>query len=149
VPIVADGKFLSSYGAATYQWYLNDTPILNATTDTLLVKEPGAYSLYVTDSNGCATFSEPVNLISTGINQLAEDQVLLYPNPNSTGSWKLAVNDELVGKVLSVYDVQGQLVYQTMIQTAKSEIVLGVPSGVYWLKIYSANGDVVRKMVKL
>ena len=148
VSIIAEGDLLTSYGAVTYQWYFNGSPIPGATTDTLHVSQAGEYSLEVTDSYGCFTLSNPVNMVSTGIGQLAQEGLLLYPNP-STGTWQLEVDNDLVGSAFSVYDMQGQIVYQSEIRNVRSEITLNAASGVYWLQISSTHGNMVRKMVKL
>lgn len=90
-------------------------------------------------------------LVVTGIEELTEDaSVLLYPNPSSVASVQLAVGSELIGSRLEVYDDEGRLVFQSAIRNPKSQItVAGLPSGVYFLRISSANVSIVRKLVKI
>jgi len=63
------------------QWYLNDNPISGATDQTYIVNENGNYFTVVT-IDGCSSL--PSNLITinnVGINDYANDEILIYPNP--------------------------------------------------------------------
>ncbi|MFM7496559.1 MAG: cohesin domain-containing protein, partial [Bacteroidota bacterium] len=47
---------------ASYQWNLNGTPIAGATTATFAATATGAYTLSVTDANGCTAISNSVSV---------------------------------------------------------------------------------------
>lgn len=51
----------------TYQWYNNNNPISLGTNSTLSINQSGGYTLGITNSNGCTSFS---NLISITVNPL-------------------------------------------------------------------------------
>lgn len=148
IPIIENGNVLTSWGAVTYQWYLDGQPLLNETSDTCIARESGAYTVAETDSFGCNALSAPVNMTISGIDEVADERVLLYPNP-SAGNWQLAVTDELIGSTLLVYDEEGRLILQSEIRNLKSEIQLNVARGVYWLTINSGQEIIVRKLVRL
>lgn len=158
VSIIQQGDTLSSYGAVDYQWYYNNNLIQNATRPLYIANQPGSYTLQITDTNGCTETSQPVEVVATGINNLEKDaSVMLYPNPCSVASLPagqvgvhLLVGNELIGSELEIYDNESRLVFQSAIRHPKSEIALtGLPSGVYYLRISSANASIVRKLVKL
>lgn len=149
VSVIIKGDTLYSYDAVTYQWLLNDSIIPGATSPMYIAKAPGLYSLYITDTSGCNEVSQEFAI--TGIDNLTEGPaVMIYPNPNSVGNWQLVVGSELIGSELDVYDDEGRLIFQSEIRNQKSEIAIsGLPNGVYFLRISSMQGRVVRKLVKL
>jgi len=151
VPVILNSNTLSSYGAVTYQWLLNGQPIDSATGAVYIVKQQGLYSLQITDSNGCTNTSSPVEVtpVYSGVRNIAEEGISLYPNPNSVGNLQLTVSNELIGANLDVYDEQGRLVFKSAIRDLKSAINLDVSSGVYYLRISNENRSIVRKLVKL
>lgn len=58
--------------AATYQWYMNGTPIPGATNDTLIITgTAGDYTLRITDANGCSSISDPYTPGSTAVMTVA------------------------------------------------------------------------------
>src|SRR5690606_31724294 len=68
-----------------YQWYTGGQPVPGATQRVYLPVAAGAYSVAVTDSNGCSNTSASVNVDHVDIwsgNILSED-VHFYPNPSS------------------------------------------------------------------
>ena len=146
VSIVVVGDTLTSFGSITYQWYLNNAPIPGATLPLYIAQQPGVYSLAVTDKNGCITLSNSFD-VTDGISELNEQRLLVFPNP-STGAWQLTADNSLIGSVAELYDEDGRLLGSYEIQTAKCEIAANVPSGIYWLRISSANFSIVRKLVK-
>lgn len=48
----------------TYQWYVDGTPVMGATLDTLTAAGPGAYTIEVTNISGCTTGSTDTIRIS-------------------------------------------------------------------------------------
>jgi len=146
VSIIVQGDTLSSFGAVSYQWYLNGQLIQGATSDLYVANIPGSYTVEVTNTYGCTSISSAV--VVTGVSDLAQEHFLLYPNP-STGTWQLEVGNELIGSKLVVYDSQGQAILQSMIREQQSEITLNVSSGLYWLRISSDNSTTIRKLLKI
>ncbi len=57
----------STSGASTYQWYLGGTAITGATTSTYTATGAGAYSVSITDANGCnSAASTPIAVTLNG-----------------------------------------------------------------------------------
>lgn len=66
---------------ANYQWFLNGSPISNATANTYTATQSGSYTLQVT-LNGCSSTSSAHQVVLSGIEDLSGDALLaVYPNP--------------------------------------------------------------------
>ena len=148
VSISVNGDTLTGYNSNSYQWLLNGVPVSGATSAIFITHSSGSYTLQVTDTNGCVTTSNPVDI--TGIaHELMENSISIYPNPTSTG-WQLSVNSELVGSNVQIFDATGRLVFLTTINKQLSTIeISGLANGVYELRITGQGYSVVRKLVKM
>jgi len=113
----------------------------------------GAYTLTVTDANGC-TASETFDVV-TGIEELASGLALaVFPNPTS-GAFTLAL-DGLTGEVLAweLRDLAGRLVDAEVLGARTGEVrvafdVTEAASGVYLLNVQSgATRSTVRVLVQ-
>ncbi|HWB64048.1 MAG TPA: T9SS type A sorting domain-containing protein [Chitinophagales bacterium] len=90
------------------------------------------------------------NAITTGIpNVGSANEVNVYPNPSTNGQWHISLGYNFIGAPLEVYDVNGRLVYKMQIATASADISMNTAPGIYILRIPSAQGNVVRKLIKL
>ena len=146
VSIVVQGDTLTSFGAVSYLWKMDGSPIEGATGQFYIAKQAGSYSVQVTDTNGCTNTSTPV--LVTGMEELVEQNVVLFPNP-SAGSWQLMVDNGLVGSELEVFDEQGQIIFKSEIRDIQCVITLNIAKGVYWLRISNQHVNVVRRLVRL
>jgi N-acetylneuraminic acid mutarotase len=141
------GDTLKVFGGSTYQWYFNDTLIPGATSNTYVATRSGYYSVVETDSNSCKGASGG-QFVTVGIDPLSADAIKVYPNP-TVGSWQLAVGNEMIGSIIEIYDDNGRLVFQSEIKNQKSKIANALSSGVYYLRIQTPNGVLVKKLVRL
>ena len=150
VSIVVQGDTLASFDASTYQWYLDDTLIPGATLPVYVAHQSGDYAVQITDTNGCITISNNIQVVVSGIQNISDnDPLYIYPNPNLDGKWQLVVDERLLGCKLEVYNSSGQIVLQSKIYDRESEIALNSASGIYYLRIYSDKSLIVRKLVWL
>jgi len=150
VSIVVNGDTLNTYGEVSYQWLYDGHFIPGATSPVFIADSTGSYSIQVTDTNHCSSISTPVSVIANGIANIQEARVEVYPNPLSSGNWQLVVGSNLVGSVVTIYNVNGQLVYRSQIREAKSEIPLQISSGMYFINILYDNKIVyTKKLVKV
>lgn len=80
----------------SYQWYLNDSEITNASNDSYLPTAVGSYTVEITDSTtGCSKVSESTVLVSTfaidpsGTNDFCQEQILTVPlGSSNTYQWQ-------------------------------------------------------------
>jgi phosphatidylserine/phosphatidylglycerophosphate/cardiolipin synthase-like enzyme len=144
------GITLTASPGASYQWLLNGTPISGAVAPVWVAVQTGQYSVQVTDSNGCINTSSQQLVSINGIENISSnDEVKIYPNPLSTGHWQLEVSSEWIGSTVEISDMAGKIVFQSVIQNQKTEILADLPSGVYITKINSNSRSYIQKLVKL
>ena len=75
---------LSCSLANYYQWFLNDTLLLNKNTQNIQIIKNGKYKVQITDSNGCFSFSDSLIVKTVGIDELDNNkEISVYPNPFS------------------------------------------------------------------
>jgi len=146
--IVNNNNILSttqSYSA--YQWNKNGIAMPNATQATYLVEANSAYSVKVSDGNGCENLSEEITITDiVGIQQLTENQnIVIYPNPVTD---LLNITSSQSGMV-ELLNIEGKtLLLKTEIQKGINMISLkGIGSGIYFLKF--TNDKNQTKMLKL
>jgi hypothetical protein len=142
------GDTFTVYENRVLQWYLNGTPIAGATGQTYIAKETGNYSVEIISADGCVANSN-VFYYSAGIAGVGPDEVNIYPNPLSAGSWQMDVSENYLGHTFVISDDNGREVYRSQIRSLHSEIPSNFASGVYFLQISSIDNIIVRKIVKL
>jgi PKD-like domain/Secretion system C-terminal sorting domain len=116
----------------SFEWYLDGNIIPGATSQSYTPTQIGDYLVVVHD-NGCSGSSAPYYIASVGINDLADSQyqISVFPNPASE---KIAVDvpEELRNSNLLIYNVTGQVIYQTILQSGKNIIdVSKFSEGIY------------------
>ena len=152
IPIITKNEsVLTSTVAESYQWYLDNQPIVGATNRTYTYTQNGQYAVEVANEHGCTAKSAEMTIDDVGIARWRIDngQLKIYPNP-TTGQLTIE-NGELIIENVEVYDVVGRklLSQNSPFEGGRgmSEIVIDVshlPSGVYFLKL---NNKIV-KIVK-
>lgn len=123
----------------SYLWYFNGTPMLGGYGPSYRSNGPGHYQLRVTSSDDCMRFSNRLTMQENGeilgLNKLASNKVLIYPNPASD----FIVIENLAQHQISyeIIDVKGNII-QRGICTPKNEScrlnINNLVSGSYILK---------------
>lgn len=101
----------------------------------------------VCDAGGlCDTGTLVVRVFSTtSINNIAEINVTVYPNPLQGDYWVLNGDKTLEGQQLSINDFTGRIVYREIIQSVPLQIpAAGLPAGMYVLQA----GESVIRLIK-
>ncbi|MES2766409.1 MAG: PKD domain-containing protein [Bacteroidota bacterium] len=135
-----------------YQWYRNDEKIPGANSQTYNAQLLGLYFVEITDQNGCTAKSEPVSVLTSGIEDFTEKYLLkIYPNPTS-GIFSIAGTFKN-GAEISVTNLSGEEIFT--FKSAPSEMRLlktmnisELPVGVYLLKIRSVSDEAMVKIIK-
>jgi len=148
IPVITQsGSILYSTAGTSYQWYLNGNQISGATGQFYAPLSPGAYSVTVTYANGCSASSKVLNY--TAINELSNSfYISIFPNPTYDN---IIIEDNFYVKnqIISIYDIQGQLLLQQPMLQVKTNINISTFSnGIYFLKVETEKGVVVKKFVK-
>lgn len=88
------------------------------------------------------------SLSSTGIGAITEETFSVFPNPVKDGVFNLKVNNDFEGAALSIYDLKGDLVFETIVEETLSTVIIGeLASGVYLMKIQEDENSLVTKLV--
>lgn len=87
-------------------------------------------------------FSNIINTQSSGINDLQNIECKIYPNPVQD---RLFIESEEIINVL-IFDLFGNLLVQ---EAEKSVGITHLSKGIYYLKVESVNGSVIKKFVKM
>ncbi|MDB5283827.1 MAG: hypothetical protein JWO06_2902 [Bacteroidota bacterium] len=146
VSISQSGDTLRVYNETNVQWYNNGVAISGATSPIFIASSQGSYTVAVTDSNGCKAVSTAV--IVTGINEIQQDGIIIYPNPTA-GIWQLNIDNKLVDSDMEIYDDNGRIVFKTTIRSTYLEVDLNVARGVYMMRIQTGSSNVYHKLVRL
>ncbi|MFN5910069.1 MAG: S8 family serine peptidase [Bacteroidota bacterium] len=135
--ITQNGNSLTAQapGATSYQWFLNGAPIAGATTSTIQISQSGAYSVTVTNGNGCSNTSSNFNATVAGIGNASLVQVSILPNPNN-GSFLLQFDPSVKMEMMEITDAFGKVVdYNAMKANGSFTIdLLDAARGVYFVR---------------
>ncbi|UZJ63954.1 SBBP repeat-containing protein [Sphingobacterium sp. KU25419] len=148
--LVRNGNVLNTTQIfSSYQWNLNDNPIVGATSATHLVTENGQYSVTVTNTNGCMGTSPNLTVDNlTGIgNHLADHSVLVFPNPLQEELHLQLPNDAIVLLTNSI----GRILLKEKLLKGNHKLnsSMWIP-GLYFLQVLDTKENLigVQKLVK-
>jgi hypothetical protein len=129
---------------------------LNSYTDLAPPVGPVYYQIEIVNPNSCdptkvinysVSRSNIVNNGVNGINTLANNTVLVYPNPTSKDV-TLEITAELIGKDYYLTDNTGRIILSGQFRALKETINLEqISTGVYFIKI-DDNANLMYKIVK-
>ncbi len=114
-------------------------------------------SVYATDNLGLSTRTSFDVIIGTvtGIEDIeGSSETKVYPVPTS-GPLNVVLANDIEGEVrISIINIAGLTQYQTSVNKMSGEHIerlniSNMPSGIYLVKISSAKGDVVKRVVKM
>ena len=146
-------QLISNYTLGN-QWFRDGLEIDGAVSNTLIVTEPGIYSVSVTQS-GCSISSDEYDYddLVTGINEEFDYlSVTVAPNP-FVNSFEVNVSQDLFNlkkTEITIYDINGRVMYfNKKVKSENISINLGnYNNGIYLMNIYDGNKGVQRKLVK-
>jgi subtilisin-like proprotein convertase family protein len=142
----------SPNAAASYQWYNNGAAVAGATSNTLVVgiDGVGAYTVKVTDVNGCSNTANASSPSSITVTAAQTSQLYIYPSPNNGKFQVRYFNDLNDGQntpaILNVFDSKGSRVYTNRYILGAGYQSMGVDlashgKGVYRVELLNTNGE--------
>jgi PKD repeat protein len=142
---------LTSSSAATYQWFLNNSPLNGAIQQKITITQNGFYHVCIKDVNACESCSEPFNAVINDIETAtAEENLIVYPNPAQkeiciTG---FATNGK---QLLRLINAQGQCVkindFNNLIDGKKLLVDVSDLCGLYSIVFQTGNSIQVKKLI--
>ena len=147
--VTTQNDTLFASAGSTYQWMQDGHDITGANGAYFVPDKSGNYQVRIADSIGCSAVSGLTTFVRSGIPELLDASMSIYPNPSEIGYWNLDVGQTWLGARAEVFDAQGKSVYATDIKTEKSVLTVNAPAGVYILKLNSEKGSITQKLVKL
>lgn len=133
-----NGSLLTSSSAPEYQWYFNQSPILNATNQTHMAQSNGLYAVkthFPDCTNGL--ISEEIELNYVGIEKQSNTSIQLYPNPTK-GIVKITGFE--IGAEISVINSMGKTIkYLTTNSPSVFIEMNGLTNGVYYVQIFEKD----------
>jgi hypothetical protein len=141
----------------TYQWRKDGSPLSDdshysgATTSQLTINsattdDAGSYDVVVSGDCGEVTSESAEVSIVTGLQDLSEGNIQLYPNPTK-GSVTIH-GKELAGQRIVIKNIVGVTVYSGKLEHDKEVINLDhLNKGIYLVKVNTEKGEYMQKII--
>lgn len=137
-------------GTPTYNYSWSGPNSYTASSEDISGLESGFYDVTITDANGCTGNITGIEVRSSvGIEEGWAIEFSLYPNP-SNGFFNIQLREDLDAPLtVSVVDVTGRLVYQTIVVNENTFTVdiSDKASGTYYLRLSTGDQHSVVKLV--
>lgn len=146
--VTGDKKLTASIDAASYQWFLNERPIPNATEKSIITIWEGNYSLQVTNKGGCSSVSELFDSKGMLLGKIT-NPFRAFPNP-AVDHLNIFLADKIEGKTeINIYAMDGKSVLNKTYASMPSTInVAGLSPGVYVLDCIIQGKKYTAKIIK-
>jgi hypothetical protein len=132
---------------ADYQWINcnNNQPIANQTNQSFTPTVSGNYAVIVSE-NGCEETSDCVSVIVSGVDEIVNSTIAIYPNPSSDA---VTITSSSNIEKIELMNALGQVVQVfESLHINKYSFQLPTESGTYFVKIYTEKGTVNRRVVR-
>lgn len=150
--IVVPNTLTCTTPAIAYQWFLDGSPMANATSSTHVMNKAGLYKVRTTDNSGCIAFSDEIGNVYVGLDDESTVKLIsVYPNP-AIHEFTLQLADDLVAKrpSYSVINELGQTVVEVQPAEKTNRITLaGHDSGLYMVRLSLDGQTIVHRIVKV
>ncbi len=132
---------------ADYQWINcnNNTPVPNQTSQTFTPTASGNYAVIVSE-NGCEETSDCVSVIVSGVDEIVNSSIDIYPNPSNDA---VTITSSSNIEKIELMNALGQVVQVfESLHINKYSFQLPKESGAYFVRIYTEKGTVNRRVVR-
>jgi hypothetical protein len=130
---------LTAVANGSYQWLdcnNGNQPIPNATGQTFVPQNPGAYAVQITE-NGCTQSSACIDVLLTSVNEESIGNFYAFPNPTNN---IITLSSPQFIKQIRVLDLSGQLIL--IVNNTNKADLSGLASGLYHLALEFDNAEV-------
>jgi len=150
--VVEGDTLMAADEYTSYQWRDESGDIPGATSRKWVISHSGTYMLVVTDENGCQNSSEPVQVILSASQDIANNlKYAVVPNPNQGDFVFRIESGQIRDLTLKLMSATGQVIEERTVRYApvnytEQFTVAHVSKGIYFLVISS---DEFRKTEKI
>jgi predicted dienelactone hydrolase len=145
-PNQGTGVYCPSLLGGSYQWYMNGQPIPGETEFcyNIPVDLGATYQVEVSGYCFCA-LSQPITMTS-GLNELLDSKINLYPNPTSD---LLTIQSEKNEIRIQLLDLNGRVIYvnKTLSNLHKVDVSI-LCKGIYQVEITDGFNKIVKQLIK-
>ncbi|MBN8695092.1 MAG: T9SS type A sorting domain-containing protein [Bacteroidetes bacterium] len=148
-PVISqEADTLSTTQYASYQWYLDGTTMLG-TDSAQTASTTGAYTVVVTNVEGCSATSAAYNYVVTSIGSNQATAVLtIYPNP-SNGIITITTNNAIDATVF-VYNVLGKLIATKQLNGISSNTIdLSAQANGSYFVVFKTDKETITKKITI
>jgi len=148
IQVIGDKKLTSSVDGTSYQWFLNDRPIPNATEKSIITVWEGNYSLQITNSNGCNSISAPFDSKGMLMGKIT-NSFRVFPNP-AVDTVNIFLADKIEGEAqIKIFAMDGKEAWSKTYTSIPSDInVSTLNPGVYVLDCHVQGKKYTAKIIK-
>ncbi|MEL6254563.1 MAG: M12 family metallo-peptidase [Bacteroidota bacterium] len=139
--------------SVNYQWYRNNQLVSGANTSQYTPIQSGTYYVEVETAHGCSGISNEINFFITSMDEKLAAKLRVYPNPSINGIFRISLESGYVWQSsldIEILDLRNKLIRQTKALN-QNEVLLDLskyPAGMYFLRIKSLEGVLIKKLVK-
>jgi uncharacterized delta-60 repeat protein len=132
-----------------YQWIdcnNNNTAIAGETNQSYVAGSNGSYAVIVTN-NGCTDTSACVNITSTGMNNVNQFDISIYPNP-FTDQTLIKLSEEISNPRIELFNVLGEKIKS--FSFSGKEFILNryeLKPGIYFLHLNNKDRHFVKEII--
>jgi len=120
----------------TYSWSNSET------TEDIDALCPGSYMVTVTDNNGCMATHEEIVGCSLGFKDPLDEKIKVY----QVSPGKLQIDTKIRIESIDVFGLDGKIVFQGKL-SGNSIYLSNISKGLYFVRVNTAEGSIVRKVV--
>jgi len=136
------GTLNTTASGVSYEWFINDIPVVNSNSQTIVLSENGDYTVSVTYSNGCIRTSEIYTYPVVGVDEFDLSTLLISPNPTN-GMFTIHWHNDINVENITLYDVTGKLLNTFNIKNSEIEFNFDLSNyadGIYSVRLDTDNG---------
>ena len=130
----------------SYNWFLDEVPILENDQDTLVPTTDGVYMVLVTDSLDCKGQSSSLIVNGLKINSNLNRELNIYPNPFINDLRLISTSSDSYNYQLT--DVKGHILRSGIFQNQKAINTADLSHGMYFLRLTKNQETIVYKILK-